>query len=177
MFFVLSKQHSRAMRATSADLRIWIYYSWWQLCATSASKLIERGIHSRQQILKIRSAIMGLLKKRNTFVAVCFIRRMAKCQSRAPVLVVFDRTPWYELWCIVRCNLCDRSLCAGAGYLSCLSLTMPCFKVGRPHVAMILTLGLSSKLQKIHSSDHRQPLIVPSFFWAHLRTPAAPTGR
>ena len=85
------------MRATSADLRIWIYYSWWQLCATSASKLIERGIHSRQQILKIRSAIMGLLKKQNTFGAVCFIRRMAKCQSRAPVLVIFDRTPWYEL--------------------------------------------------------------------------------
>ena len=60
MFFVLSKQHTRTMKAISADLRIWIYYSWWQLCATSASKLSEPRIHSRQQILKICSAIMGL---------------------------------------------------------------------------------------------------------------------
>ena len=108
------------------------------------------------------------LRNKNTCGATCFIWRMAKCQSRAPVLVVFDRTPWYELWCIVRCNLCDRSLCARAGYLSCLSLNMPCFMVGRPHVAMILTMGLSSKLQK-------KPLIGPPpathssiFFFEHI---------
>ena len=73
--------------------------------------LSTHGIHSRQQIIKIRSAIMGLLNKQNTFGAACFIQRMANCQSRAPVLVIFDRTPWYELWRIVRCNLWSQFVC------------------------------------------------------------------
>ena len=57
----------------------------------------------------------------------------------------------------------SQFVCAGAPYLSCCSLNFPCSKVGRSHLAMILTMGLSSsKLQKTihrttasHSYDHR----------------------